>query len=564
MKVIRFFRKSKVLISALIFLTLSLSLVSYIGKSDDFELVKNLDIFHTLYRELNIYYVDEVHPGNLIRVAMDAMLKSLDPYTVYIPESQIEDYRFLTTGQYGGIGAAVTSIGGKLVITEPFQDSPADKAGIKAGDIILEVDGKSTAGKTTDDVGKVLKGQPNSTIKLRVERQGVAAPLEFTLIRQKIDMKSVPYSGMLNETVGYIVLKDFTENSGNDVKEALVNLKDKNNVKALVLDLRGNPGGLLIEAVNIVNLFVNKGQDVVSMKGKVNQWNKTFKAMNPPIDLEIPVVVLINSMSASASEIVSGALQDLDRAVIIGQRSYGKGLVQTTRPLSYNAQFKVTTAKYYIPSGRCIQALDYSNRRDDGSVGKVPDSLISEFTTMRGRKVYDGGGVLPDIQVTARNYSKIAIQLITEGIIFNYATQYALDHKSIAPAKQFTIDDEAYKKFVSYVETHKFTYRTQSEEQLKKLIETAQKEKYFEDAKAEFQRLESKLANNCSRDLDLFKDEIKLLLEIEIASRYYYESGRVETSLSNDADIKKAIEILTEPNLITYNKVLSINFIPGK
>jgi len=564
MKIIRFFRKSKVLISALIFLTLSLSLVSYIGKSDDFELVKNLDIFHTLYRELNIYYVDEVHPGNLIRVAMDAMLKSLDPYTVYIPESQIEDYRFLTTGQYGGIGAAVTSIGGKLVITEPFQDSPADKAGIKAGDIILEVDGKSTAGKTTDDVGKVLKGQPNSTIKLRVERQGVAAPLEFTLIRQKIDMKSVPYSGMLNETVGYIVLKDFTENSGNDVKEALVNLKDKNNVKALVLDLRGNPGGLLIEAVNIVNLFVNKGQDVVSMKGKVNQWNKTFKAMNPPVDLEIPVVVLINSMSASASEIVSGALQDLDRAVIIGQRSYGKGLVQTTRPLSYNAQFKVTTAKYYIPSGRCIQALDYSNRRDDGSVGKVPDSLISEFTTMRGRKVYDGGGVLPDIQVTARNYSKIAIQLITEGIIFNYATQYALDHKSIAPAKQFTIDDEGYKKFVSYVETHKFTYRTQSEEQLKKLIETAQKEKYFEDAKAEFQRLESKLANNCSRDLDLFKDEIKLLLEIEIASRYYYESGRVETSLSNDADIKKAIEILTEPNLITYNKVLSINFIPGK
>jgi len=564
MKIIRFFRKSKVLISALIFLTLSLSLVSYIGKSDDFELVKNLDIFHTLYRELNIYYVDEVHPGNLIRVAMDAMLKSLDPYTVYIPESQIEDYRFLTTGQYGGIGAAVTSIGGKLVITEPFQDSPADKAGIKAGDIILEVDGKSTAGKTTDDVGKVLKGQPNSTIKLRVERLGVASPLEFTLIRQKIDMKSVPYSGMLNETVGYIVLKDFTENSGNDVKEALVNLKDKNNVKALVLDLRGNPGGLLIEAVNIVNLFVNKGQDVVSMKGKVNQWNKTFKAMNPPVDLEIPVVVLINSMSASASEIVSGALQDLDRAVIIGQRSYGKGLVQTTRPLSYNAQFKVTTAKYYIPSGRCIQALDYSNRRDDGSVGKVPDSLISEFTTMRGRKVYDGGGVLPDIQVTARNYSKIAIQLITEGIIFNYATQYALDHKSIAPAKQFTIDDEAYKKFVSYVETQKFTYRTQSEEQLKKLMETAQKEKYFEDAKAEFQRLESKLANNCSRDLDLFKDEIKLLLEIEIASRYYYESGRVETSLSNDADIKKAIEILTEPNLITYNKVLSINFIPGK
>ncbi len=531
------------------------SVISYSFVDNYFEVSKNLDIFGTLFRELNIYYVDETNPGDLMKKGIDEMLESLDPYTNYIPESEIEDYRYMTTGQYGGIGALIRQKGDYVAIAEPYEGFPAQKADLRAGDMILEINGVSAKGKKTDDISKILKGQPNTTVKLLIEREGEKKPLEKMLTREEIKVKSVPYYGMLNENTGYIKLTGFTENAAGEVKEALTELKKNPNFKSLVFDLRGNPGGLLKESVDIVNLFVDKGQDIVSTRGKVKDWDKFYKAMNSPVDNEMPIAVLVNRGSASAAEIVSGSLQDLDRAVIIGQRTYGKGLVQQTRPLSYNAQLKVTVAKYYIPSGRCIQTLDYSHRGEDGSVEKVPDSLITAFKTKNGRIVYDGGGVAPDVALEPFKYSNLASSLSTKPLIFDYATKYRMGHTSVSKAKEFKLSDAEYDEFVTYLGGKDYDYTTKSEKDLEGLVASAEKEKYYDGAKAEFEALKNKIMHNKKEDLVKFKPEIKNLLEQEISSRYYYQTGRLECSLSTDAELKEAITVLNDP--ARYKSILT-------
>ena len=414
-----FLRKFKLLFIAI--LIGSYAIISYSFVDSYFEVSKNLDIFATLFRELNIYYVDETNPGDLMKKGIDNMLESLDPYTNFIPESEIEDYRYMTTGSYGGIGALVRQMGDYVVISEPYEGFPAQKADLRAGDKILKVNDIDVKGKKTDDISKYLKGQASTSIKLLIEREGEKKPIEKIINREEIKIKSVSYSGMISKSVGYIKLTGFTENASGEVKDALLDLKKNPALKSIVFDLRGNPGGLLKEAIDIVNLFEDKGTEIVSTRGKVKDWDKIYKAVNNPVDLSVPMVVLVDRGSASASEIVSGSLQDLDRGVVIGQRSYGKGLVQQTRDLSYNAKLKVTVAKYYTPSGRCIQALDYSHRNEDGSVDKVADSLISAFKTKNGRIVYDGGGIAPDVAIEPQKYSSILGSLITKNLLFDFA-----------------------------------------------------------------------------------------------------------------------------------------------
>jgi carboxyl-terminal processing protease len=532
---------------AIVTVAITVSGFSFYSFTDDyFEISRNLDIFSTLFRELNIYYVDGVKPGDLMKKGIDSMLESLDPYTNYIPESDIEDYRFMTTGQYGGIGALIGQRGDDVIITDPYENFPAQKADVRAGDVILEIDGKSIKGKKYDDISKILKGQPKTIVKLTLKREGETQPIIKDIERDDIKIKSVPYYGVIQEGIGYIRLTGFTENASNEVKEALTELRTKNNIKSLVLDLRGNPGGLLNEAVNIVNLFVNKGTDVVSTKGKVKEWDKQYKALNTAVDTEIPIAVLVNSGSASASEIVSGAIQDLDRGIIIGQRSFGKGLVQTTRPLSYNSQLKVTTAKYYIPSGRCIQALDYTHRNDDGSVGKIPDSLMSEFKTKSGRTVYDGGGVYPDFVTESRMLSNISQSLVSKYYIFDFATKYRMAHPTVAPAKTFHLTESDYNDFISFLSGKEYDYTTKSEKEMEELRATAEKEKYFESVKTEYDALKKKIMHDKSADLKKFKDEITEMLESEIVSRYYFQNGQVEASFDHDVEIRKAVEALND------------------
>lgn len=531
------------------------SLLSYSFVDSYFEVSKNLDIFATLFRELNIYYVDETNPGDLMKKGIDDMLSSLDPYTNFIPESEIEDYRYMTTGQYGGIGALIRQDGDYIYISEPYEGFPAQKADLRAGDKILKINDTEIKGKKTEDVSKFLKGQPSSAIKLLIEREGEKKPLEKTLNREEIKIKSVPYSGMVSPTIGYIKLTGFTENAATEVKDALVELKKKPELKSVVFDLRGNPGGLLKEAVDIVNLFAEKGTDIVSTRGKVKDWDRTHKAINTPVDLEIPIAILIDRGSASASEIVSGALQDLDRGVVIGQRSYGKGLVQQTRPLSYNAQLKVTVAKYYTPSGRCIQALDYSHRNEDGNVDKVPDSLITAFKTRNGRIVYDGGGVAPDVATEVPKYSSILTSLVTKNLIFNYATKYRNEHSSIPTAKQFNLSDSEYDDFVAFLNGKEYDYTTKTEKALDELKKDAQDDKTLDAIKADIDALKNKVMHNKKEDLVKYKPEIKQFLEEEIASRYYFQNGRLEASLKDDADLKEALSLLSDSN--RYNKILT-------
>lgn len=523
------------------------ALLSYSFVDNYFEVSKNLDIFATLFRELNIYYVDETKPGDLMKKGIDSMLESLDPYTNYIPESEIEDYRYMTTGQYGGIGSLIRQKGDYVVIAEPYEGYPAQKADLRAGDVLLEVNGTSVKGKKTDDISKLLKGTPNTAVKLLIQREGEKKPIEKNVIREEIKIKSVSYYGMISDNVGYIKLTGFTENAANEVKGALIELKKNPNMKSVVLDLRGNPGGLLREAVDIVNIFVEKEQEIVSTRGKVKDWDKVYRASNSPVDLDIPLAVLVDRGSASASEIVSGSIQDLDRGVIIGQRTFGKGLVQQTRPLTYNAQLKVTVAKYYIPSGRCIQALDYSHRNEDGSVDKIADSLTYAFKTKNGRIVYDGGGVNPDIQVEPFKYSNIAGSLSSKSLIFDYATQYRLNHNSLTAARDFRMSDADYEEFVSYLNGKDYDYTTKSEKTLEDLKASAEKEKYFNDIQSEYDALKNKMMHNKKEDLGKFKPEIRELIEEEIASRYYYQKGRLEASLKDDDEVKEAIKVLNDP-----------------
>ena len=531
------------------------AIISYSFVDNYFEVSKNLDIFATLFRELNIYYVDETNPGDLMKKGIDDMLESLDPYTNYIPESEIEDYRYMTTGQYGGVGALIRQQGDYVVISEPYEGFPAQKADLRAGDKILKINDIDAKGKKTDDISKILKGQPSTTIKLVVEREGEKKPLEKIVNREEIKINSVSYSGMITPNVGYIKLTGFTENAAGEVKEALLNLKKNPELKSIVFDLRGNPGGLLKEAIDIVNIFEEKGTEIVSTRGKVKDWDKVHKAMNAPVDMNIPITVLVDRGSASASEIVSGALQDLDRGVVIGQRSYGKGLVQQTRPLSYNAQLKVTVAKYYIPSGRCIQALDYSHRGEDGSVEHVPDSLISAFKTKNGRIVYDGGGVMPDVFIEPHKYSSITASLITKNMIFDYATKYRVAHPTIAPAKDFRLTDAEYNDFVASLAGKDYNYVTKTEKSLDELKEDAKADKTLDGISADIEALKAKIANNKKDDLVKYKDEIKQFLEEEIASRYYFQNGRLEASMKDDDELKEALAVLNDN--ARYTKILT-------
>jgi len=520
----------------------------------NFEIAKNLDIYFSLFRELNTFYVDEIDAGKLVKESIDDMLTSLDPYTTYIPESDIEDFRFMTTGEYGGIGALISKHGDEILISEPYENFPAHKSGLRAGDVLLEVSGKSTVGMSTEDVSNLLKGSAGQEIKVKIKRYGEKKPLELNIVREKIVIDPISYYGMLDDETGYIYLSNFTKDCGEKVKKTFLELKEEKGAKKLILDLRGNPGGLLMEAVNICNIFIPKDQEVVSTKGKVSEWDKSYKTTGAPVDTLIPIAVIVNRGSASASEIVAGTIQDLDRGVIIGSRTFGKGLVQTTRDLSYNTKLKVTTAKYYIPSGRCIQALDYSHRNEDGSVGHIPDSLISEFSTRNGRKVYDGGGVVPDILVEEKSLSNLSVGLITQFKMFDYATKFRTENATIKSVGAFDINDSIYSDFVNYVEKSNFTYTSETQEVLKELRESAKEEKYLDLAEEQIKELEKTLTPDLDRDLNRFREEISLLLENEIIARYYYQKGSTQATLETDDAVKKAKEILA--NSADYKKTL--------
>jgi len=517
----------------------------------DFRIAKNLDIFFTLFRELNTFYVDELNPDKLVKTGIDNMLKTLDPYTVYYPESEGDEVVFMKTGKYGGIGSLVRGNGDYVVISLVYKGFPADIAGIKPGDILKKADGVSLKGYPTEKVSEKLKGNPGTVIKLTVERNG--AEIEIPVKREKIAVPPVPYYGMLDENTGYIRFTNFTQDCSEDVKNALVALKARN-PRQIILDLRGNPGGLLTEAVDIVNLFVGPGYEIVRTKGKVAQFEETFKTTRAAVDENIPLAVIINRGSASASEIVAGAIQDLDRGIIVGQRSYGKGLVQITRPLSYNTQLKVTSAKYYIPSGRCIQALDFSHPNEDGSVGIIPDSLISEFRTKNGRIVKDGGGIKPDIEVVPVQLSQVAAELYIRNYIFDFANRYYWTHPAVTSLSQFSFTDQDFSEFRSFLESRKFSYKTNTEESLSELIANARREKYYDLHKDLFMNLEKELNHTLDQDLVTFRTEITELLEDEILSRYFYEEGSIEWSLKTDEQVKKAIEILNNRN--NYNSIL--------
>jgi carboxyl-terminal processing protease len=546
-------------------LTLFILLISFLsfGQVDNnFEISKNLDIYATLLRELDKNYADEINPGDLTETAIEAMLETLDPFTVYIPESNAEDYKLLTTGQYGGIGALIHKSGDYVVISEPYEGFPAQKAGLKAGDKLLEINSKSMKGKNSDEVSEILKGQPGVELHLLIERIGVDGPITFNVLREEIKIPNIPYYGMLEGGIGYVKLTNFTQNAGNEVKKAFTDLKANNELKGFVLDLRGNGGGLLNEAVNISNVFVDEKQLIVSTKAKLASKSQDHFTRSVAIDKEIPLAILIDRGSASASEIVAGAIQDLDRGVIIGQRSYGKGLVQNVIPLSYNSQVKITVAKYYIPSGRCIQSIDYFHKDENGNADKVPDSLIAEFRTKNGRAVYDGGGIEPDVSMEAMKLSKISQTLITKYLLFDYANLYASKHSSILPADQFEITDDIYNDLIAFLKDKNYDYQTASEEALEKLKSNAVKDKTFDLIEEDYKALQSKILHSKSEDLLTYKDEIKMILKDEIVGRYYYQKGRIVASLNEDPEIAKAIEVLQGSE--TYLAILDGSMKPPK
>lgn len=541
-------KKGKLILVTILLASISLGFISRSDK--DFEIAKNLDIFVTMFQQINLLYVDDVTPRNLIESGIKGMLSSLDPYTSYIPEEDVDDFKFMTTGKYGGIGALIRKAGDYSMISEPYEGFPAQKAGLRAGDTIVSINNITTKGKSISKVSELLKGTPNTSLTLKLKRYGTDSIITKKFNREQVAIPNVPYYGMLKEDIGYILISNFMKNAGKEVKSAFADLKE-NGAKAIILDLRNNPGGLLEEAVNITNIWVPKKQEIVSTKGKNTSWDKSYYTKNNATDTVIPLAVLVSRGSASASEIVAGSLQDLDRAVIIGQRTFGKGLVQTTRPLSYNTHLKITTAKYYIPSGRCIQALDYKNRNDDGSVGYIPDSLKSEFKTLNGRSVYDGGGINPDITIENDKPGNITIALFTQNLIFDFATIYSTTHAEIIEAGLFEVTDEVYDMFSEFIANKDFEYSTKSSEKLNELIKTAKKEGYYDVIEEEIKDLKEMLHGDLKKDLITFKKEIKEVLRDEIVSRYYFQKGRIEASLKDDPEITKAVDILNESDILS-------------
>ena len=525
-------------------------------KQNNFEIAKSLDIYNSLLRELNLNYVDEINPGELNETAIKAMLEGLDPYTVFIPESDIENAKFMTTGEYGGIGAIIQYDGEFTRISDPYEGWPAQKAGIIAGDAILEVNGVDCKKKNTQEVSNLLKGQPGTEVTLKLKRYGQEQPLEIKLKREKVKIDNIPYYKVFDNGIAYLSLSGFTRDAAKEVKEKFVEMKKGNELKGFVIDLRGNGGGLMNEAVDIVNLFIPKGKPVVSMKGKAATANSMHPTTNEPVDLEIPLAILVDGSSASASEIVAGAIQDYDRGVIIGQRTFGKGLVQNILPLSYNTQMKVTVAHYYIPSGRCIQEIDYSHKKDTAQMKK--DTLGKAFKTMGGRTVYEGHGITPDVKVSRDPYATVTAYLFGKNYIFDYANKFYSEHKSIAPAERFQIDEATYQDFMKFVKDKKFSYTTESEKAIEKLKKTAKEEGYLDKIKPQIELLEKNLAAEKDNDLLNNRKDIEELLRSEIVGRYYYQKGRIVASLNDDPDLKRAFEILLNTNgKDEYHSILS-------
>ena len=525
--------------------TFMLALVSWGFKDDLFQIAKNLDVFASVYKEVNINYVDDINSTKMLKTGIDAMLDGLDPYTEFVPESEIEDYKLhYVSTQYGGIGASIFSRNRKVYVSEIFAGFPAQKADIRPGDQLVKINDIELEGKNNDQVGILLKGVKDAPIKLLIKREGKEKPFLVTLIRDEIKQPNVSYSGMVDGNMGYIKLDRFLENSADEVKNALVEIKKKN-PNGIILDLRSNGGGILQEAVKIVNLFVAKDVEIVSQKGKIKDKNFTYTTTNIPIETALPLVVLVNNRSASASEIVAGSLQDLDRAIIIGQRSYGKGLVQQTFNLPYNSLVKITIAKYYVPSGRCIQAIDYTHRKDDGSVVRVADSLIHEFKTKDGRSVYDGSGIYPDVFIKEDNFSKITQALVGKLLIFDYATRYRDAHPSINnDLGKFSLSDNEYADFVKFLTDKNYSYNAGSEKLLENLKTEAIKEKQFTEIQNEYDALKAKMNANKKNDLQIHKDEIKQVLEIEIASRYFFEKGKYEVNFKYDKELAEAVKLM--------------------
>lgn len=531
-------------------------------KQNNFEISKSIDIYNSLLRELNLNYVDEINPAELNEAAIDAMLQGLDPYTVFIPESEIETYKLMTTGEYGGIGAIIQYDGEYTRISDPYEGWPAQKAGLQAGDAILSVNGVDTHKKPTDQVSELLKGQPGTEVTLKVKRYGFDKPIEFKLKREKVKIDNIPYATVFDNGIGYVAFNSFTKDAANEMKQHLLDMKKNHALKGFIIDLRGNGGGLMNEAVDIVNLFIPKGKPVVSTKGKSQQAGSVYSTNSQPVDEQIPLAILVDGGSASASEILSGAIQDYDRGVIIGQRTFGKGLVQNILPLSYNTQMKVTIAKYYIPSGRCIQEIDYSKKgkqkTDTLNSNLSPltsqDTLGKPFRTAAGRTVYEGHGIMPDVKIEPRKYATVTAYLYAKNFIFDYATKYVHEHKSIAPAKEFKIDDATYNDFMQFVKDKKFSYTTESEKKLKELKKMAKEEGYLESIQTQLDLLEKQLQDDKANDLVKNRKDIEELLRLEIVGRYYYQVGRIIASLENDEDLEEAFKILLDKN--RYQSIL--------
>ncbi len=514
---------------------------------NNFEISKSLDIYANVLRELNLNYVDEISPGELNQIAIDAMLTALDPYTVFVPESQIEDFQLMTTGEYGGIGSLIQKIGDYVYISEPYEGFPAQEAGLKAGDRILEINGLDAKSKNSPEISELLKGQPGTTLQMRIGREGVQDPIDFELVRKRIRIDNIPYHTVYEGGIGYMRLTGFTQKAATEVKKVMEAMHQENDsLNGLIIDLRGNGGGLLNEAVDITNLFIDRGELVVTTKGKSTDRTVVHRTRNLTTEAELPVVVMVNEGSASASEIVAGALQDYDRAVIIGQRTFGKGLVQNVLPLTYNTQMKVTVAQYFIPSGRGIQAIDYKHNNGNGT--KIPDSLFSSFRTRNGRLVYDGGGILPDIQVEPREFSLLSSQLFGQNIIFQFANKFARENDAPESAENFMITDDIYKDFVQFVHQQDFVHQTESEEAIQLLRETAEDEAYLHAISDQIQQLEEQLKAYKANDLYKYRAEIEELLHVEIATRYYYQKGKIRASLVNDKELKEARAILSDRN----------------
>lgn len=523
-----------------------------------FEILKNLDIFATLFKEVNSHYVDEINPTTLMKSGIDEMLETLDPYTNYIAADDIETYRIMTTGEYSGIGAVVERKNGISTVVMPYEGFAADEAGLRAGDEIHAINGVSLEGKTQEEVRYLMKGQSNSEITLTVKRYGQSEMFDVNVKREKIAVDSVPYAGMVTDDIGYVRLTSFTQNVGRSIGIKVLDLMEQGATK-IILDLRGNPGGLLHEAVNVSNVFIEKGRKIVTQKGKVRANDWTYNTLNDPVDPNIPVVVLTDNGSASASEIVSGVMQDYDRGVLIGRKTFGKGLVQIERPLSYDAVVKITTAKYYTPTGRCIQAIDYSNRNEDGSVGKIPDSLKNEFYTLNGRQVFDGGGIDPDVEVDRLEFAPITTSLLKNDHIFYYATEYFYQNEDLNPSSpnDLRLSDADYEDFVKWLSGRNFDYVTKFERETKKLIQIAKDEKKYDKLKSYFDDLEKATQHNKDKDVITFKEEITMLLEQEIAGRYFYEKGIIESTFGKDPDVQAAVRVLNDPE--RYQSILNAN-----